>query len=548
MARRRARATAASLAVAMTLAAAVRLPRVLADDFPINDGGVFLVMIGEIAAGGLRLPVTTSYNDGTSPMAYPPLAFYAAAAIHRAAGVPVLALLRILPVAASLATVAAFFFLARALLGATWLATVAAMAFAVQPRSYEYMIMGGGLPRSFGFLFACIAVTCALRLAITRRALSGVAAAVALGLAMLSHPEMGLWAAASVALVGASRGLDRRMVVALAAVAAGAAVIAAPWWVVTLARHGLSPFVAAAHTSGWGLRSLLGLTNQWVVGEMGLAPLTMLAFVGALASLTRRALLLPAWLVLTFVVVPRSAPTPATVPVALLAARALVEVVVPLLARRRDRSRVAQPDAPGEGGAVGGEGPHPLLATAVMAPALAYTLLVSNLWRTPADWPALRRVPPEEREAMAWVAANIDREARFAVASGVVTWWVDPVDAWFPALSGRVSVATPNGAEWLPGGEFMRRVQAHAALQRCDGSEPDCLALWQERFAMPISHVYVSRFPTAGGPPRSAAVAGEGFTVLYSGPGALVLARDMPGDVAAPTGAPGPEGGGRDSH
>jgi hypothetical protein len=530
----------------LAVAAAVRLPRVLADAFPINDGGVFLVMIGELAGGGWALPHATTYNDASIPFAYPPLALYVAAAIHRVAGVPVLTLLRVLPAAASLATVAAFFFLARSLLGATWLATLAAMAFAVLPRSYEYMIMGGGLPRSFGFLFACIAVTCAHRLAAARRAAAGLAAAVALGLALLSHPEMGLWAAASVALVVASRGLDRRTLAALAAVAAGAAAIAAPWWAVTLARHGLAPFVAAAHTSGWGLRPMLGLLSRWVVDETGLAPLTALAFVGTLAALGRRAFLLPAWLVLTFAVVPRSAPTPATVPIALLAARALVDVVVPLLERWRNRGRAALPGAPGAAGEGSPARLRMLLAVVVMVPALAYALVVSNLRRTPEEWPSLRRVPPAEREAMAWVAASVGEEARFAVVSGVRTWWVDPVDAWFPALTGRTSLATPNGAEWLPGGEFARRVRAHEALQRCDGAEVDCLERWADRFEMRFSHVYMSKRPTTAGPRRTSALAGDGLTVIYDGPGATVLARRGPGGGAASAGAPDPgEGGDR---
>ena len=514
----------------------------LADDFPINDGGVFFVMIGEIAGGSLALPTATSYNDASIPMAYPPLAFYVAAAIHRAAGVPVLTLLRILPVTASLATVAALFFLARSLLGATWLATLAAMAFAVLPRSYEYMIMGGGLPRSFGFLFACIAVTCAHRLAVARCALWGVAAAVALGLAVLSHPEMGLWAAASVALVAASRGLDRWTVAAVAAVGAGAAAVAAPWWAVTLARHGLAPFVAAAHTSSWGIASVLGLLSRHVVGETGLVPLTALGVVGAVAALARRELLLPAWLGLTFAVVPRSAPTPATMPVALLAACALAEVVVPIVARRLERRRGARRGQADVAGA--SARPRPLLAAALLAPALGYTLVFSNLRRTPEEWPSMRRVPPAEREAMAWVAANVGEEAHFAVASGVRTWWVDPVDAWFPALTGRVSVATPNGAEWLPGGEFMRRVRAHEALQRCDGAEADCLSRWAERFEMRFTHIYVSKRPTGAGPLRTAAMAGDGFTVIYEGSGAAVLARDGPRGAAGSSVAAGPDEGG----
>jgi hypothetical protein len=507
---RSARTTVGCILAVLALAAVVRLPRVLVDDFPINDGGVFYVMIGEIARDGLTLPATTSYNGDSSPTAYPPLSLFATAALHLATGVPVLTLLRVLPVAANLATAVAVFFLARSLLAEAWLATFAAMAFAVLPRSYEYMIMGGGLTRSFGFLWGCVAVACAHRLLLTRRVGVGAAAAATLGLALLSHPEMGLWAAASVVLVVAARGLDRWSLRAVAALAAGAAVVAAPWWAVTLARHGFAPFVAAAGTSSWGLRPMLGLLSRWVVGETGLVPLTALAFLGAVAALVRRELLLPAWVVVTFAVVPRSAATPATVPLALLAAWALGEVVLPRLER-------------GFGLRTGAR--RALLAVLVAAPALAYTLVVSNLRRTPETWPSLRRVPPAEREAMAWVAAHVGAAERFAVITGVETWWVDPVDAWFPALTARASVATPNGAEWLPGGEFARRVRAHQALQRCCGADPGCLTRWAESFGGEFSHVYVSARAAPAGTRQAAAMAGDAFAVVYAGAGATVLSR-----------------------
>ena len=526
-----ARVAAGCILAVLALAAVVRLPRVLADDFPINDGGVFYVMIGEIARDGLTLPATTSYNGAAIPTAYPPLSLFVTAALHLATGVPVLTLLRVLPVAANLATAVAVFFLARSLLGGAWLAAFAAMAWAVLPRSYEYMIMGGGLTRSFGFLWGCVAVACAHRLAVTRRVRAGAAAAVTLAMALLSHPEMGLWAAASVVLVVAARGLDRWSLWAVAALAAGAAVVAAPWWAVTLARHGLAPFVAAAGTSSWGLRPMLGLLSRWVVGETGLVPLTALAFVGAVAALARRELLLPAWLVITFAVVPRSAATPATVPLALLAAWALGELVLPRLERVFDFRAGAR---------------RALLAVAVVAPALAYTLVVSNLRRTPETWSSLRRVPPAEREAMAWVAAHLGAAERFAVVTGVETWWVDAVDAWFPALTGRASVATPNGAEWLPGGEFARRVGAHQALQRCGDAEPGCLTRWAERFGSEFSAVYVSARAAPAGSGQAAVMAGDGFAVVYAGAGATVLARrteDEHGTARGPADA-GRGGGG----
>ena len=230
------------------MAAVVRLPRVLADDFPINDGGFFFVMINELVGAKLALPLTTSYNGGCIPFTYPPLALYTAAAVHLATGASILGLLRFLPLIANLGTAAVFFFLARSVLGTASRAGLASLTFVLLPRSYEYLIMGGGLTRSFGFLFACLAVACGHRLFVGRRTAAGVPTAVALALAVLSHPEMGLWAAATLVLVVAVCGPDRRTIVAAAFVAVGAAAITSPWLVAMLTRHGLAPFLAASNT------------------------------------------------------------------------------------------------------------------------------------------------------------------------------------------------------------------------------------------------------------------------------------------------------------
>ncbi len=502
----------------------MRLPRTLADDFPINDGGIFFVMANELADARLALPATTSYNGARIPFAYPPLALYATAAIHMTTGASVLALLRFLPLLANLGAVAVCFLLARSILGTTSRAGLAALILVLLPRSYEYLIMGGGLTRSFGFLFASVAVACAHRLFVDRRAGAGVPTAAALALAVLSHPEMGLWAAASLALVVVAGGLERRTVAVAAAVAVGAAAIASPWWVTILARHGAAPFLAASGTSAWGLRPLLGLLGRGATGEAGLAPFAILALVGLLDAVVRRDFFLPAWLVMTFAVVPRSAPTPAVVPLALLATRALADVLLPRLERlaQAATARGGAPAAPGRGV------PRWALRAAVVAPLLGYTLVASNLRRTPEDWPSMRRVPRAEREAMRWVAANVGTDRRFVVASTSRSWWADPVDAWFPALTGRVSVATPNGAEWLPRGEFARRVRAYEALKRCAGVDPGCLDAVSERFGLAFTDVYVSKPPMAMGAvaaPNAARTAGGAFTVVYDGPGATVFAR-----------------------
>ncbi len=73
--------TALWLTVAFAAACLVRLPLVLADDVPLNDGGVFLAMATDPANARLAVPDFTSYNRAHIPFAYPPLGIFLTAAV-----------------------------------------------------------------------------------------------------------------------------------------------------------------------------------------------------------------------------------------------------------------------------------------------------------------------------------------------------------------------------------------------------------------------------------------------------------------------------------
>jgi hypothetical protein len=521
--------TALWLTVVLVAACLVRLPLVLADDFPVNDGGVFLAMATDLASARLAVPDFTSYNRAHIPFAYPPLGIFLTAAVHLATGWPVLELLRFLPLLANFGTAVVFFFLARRLLPGDAQAGAAAIAFVLLPRSYAWLIMGGGITRSFGFLFACASIVLTLRVLQERRRAAVVPAALCLGAAVLSHPEMGVWAPASIALLLAF-GLDRWRIARVIEIAAGAAAVAAPWWLFVASRHGLAPFRAASAVSGWSARSLLGMLSFDVSGEPHLTPLACLALIGAAVAIARRELLLPVWAVAAFVVVPRGAPTPFTVPLAILIAIGLTGVVLPVIGAR-DRIAVAdrpEPAWPPSGFMAPARSWRGAVQILVIAALVAYTVVASNLRRGPDDSAACRRVPAAERQAMAWVEANTPAQSTFAVVSSDAFWWTDPVNEWFPVLTGRASVAVPNGVEWVSGAEFDRRVRAHDALRLCPVVDAGCLAAFAARFHVAFTHVYVSKLAAKridGIVPVAALGADSAFVAVYDGPGATVFAR-----------------------
>lgn len=236
--------------VAATLAGlVVRLSYIIASDFPINDGGLFVVMTRELIEAGFQIPLTTSYNDLGIPFAYPPLGFYLAGAVTTATGTDLIELFRWFPLVLSVACVPAFALLAKELLEPS-AARASTYAYALVPASFAWPIMGGGLTRSLGLLFALLALA-AFVLALgggSRRA--ALLAAVLSGLTALSHPHVAAFLALSGIIVAVSRFRTRAAAVQLLLVGAGAIIVAAPWWLSVVTRHGITPFAAALGSGG----------------------------------------------------------------------------------------------------------------------------------------------------------------------------------------------------------------------------------------------------------------------------------------------------------
>jgi hypothetical protein len=507
---------------ALALALAVRLPTFVATDFPINDGAMFFSMVRDLIASDLRLPAFTTYNGGTIPFAYPPLGLYLAAVLAKLGIADPAALVRYLPLLANLATIAAFCFLALELLGRGRAAAFACLLFPLLPYSFQWVTMGGGVTRSFGFLFALLTAMWAHRAAVRGDPWHAAAAGGATAAAVLSHPEAGLFACATLALMFLLYRRDRAGLLQLLLVAASVVALTAPWWGMVLARHGPGPFLAASRTSEWSLSFVVALGMLALTAEPLLSVTGVLAALGLFAELARGRWLLPAWTVLTLAVVPRSAHTPLTMPFSLAAGVALAEVILPAL------------DAFARGclGHDGGGVRRRLLAgfRRAVPPVLAGWVLgygiLSNWTNFNLGRAGTRCLMPPERIAMAWVAAHTPPASTFVVVSAPASWFADAALEWFPTLSARRCLNTVQGAEWLPGGEYARRQELYAALKPC--TDPGCLERAAARQRSRFSHVYVSKTqtgPFAVAPLWQAMLETPGWQLAFDNGGASVFAR-----------------------
>ena len=115
-----------------------------------------------------------------------------------------------------------------------------------------------------------------------------------------------------------------------------AALVAAPWWLTVVARDGLAPFL-----SGGQATVDIGVTFQYLVtfsftDEPFLTVLGAIGLVGFLYQIATRRYVLPAWIVLVFVLAPRGAATSAMIPLSMLVAVAVDEVLLARLPERPD--------------------------------------------------------------------------------------------------------------------------------------------------------------------------------------------------------------------
>jgi len=486
---RRPRLDIGSLTAVVGAVVAGALVRVLpaTGGFPVNDGGMFTVMIEDLKAANFALPAFTTYNGADIPFAYPPLGFYLGALVSMLPGFDVLRALVWLPVVTSIATLAAFYPLARRFLGVHEAALLATFALAFTPRAYNWEIMGGGLTRSLGMFLAVLALTFLYDVYVrgSRRAI--VPAAVLASLAILSHLEMGWFTVYSSGLFLAfHRERFREKVIATGVIGLIVTAVTAPWWLAMLTEHGPGPLLAAMQTGDWSPLTVV----RMLMFDFGEAPLLdlipVLAAVGVFAAAGKGTWLLPAWVLLIFLLDPRKAPTLATFPIALLAGIGLYEVLLPALRRTAERIELVPASGSGRGARI---------ESAFVLTLLVYSLAsaaASGWTRTVFTWSPTSTLPAEERAAMEWIANETPEDSRFIVVTDSFRWAEDRTAEWFPALAERPSVATPQGYEWLSELPFASVEERYEELARCGHQSVSCLTEWSEAHSVAFTHVYLA--------------------------------------------------------
>ncbi|MBI1795049.1 MAG: hypothetical protein HYR70_12805 [Chloroflexi bacterium] len=462
--------------------ALVRFAPTLLAGSPINDGGMFYVMIEDLKANRFLLPAFTSYNYLNIPFAYPPLAFYVGG-LTSLLGISTLNIIRWVPPFISTLSILAFYWMASLMLDSRSKAALAVFAYALIPRSFSWYVMGGGLSRSFGVLFLLLVSAAAWAL-FTKPALKYVFLTALFGAgAVLSHPETGLHAAAACALIWLFKGRTARGLRDAAFVALGVVLLTSPWWGTVIIQHGFAPFQSALSTGGHGGFSWLAWITFDFAEERFVTLLTVFGLIGFAVQSIRREWFLQVWMLVPFIVEPRSAAAIAIFPMAILAGIGLSDFVIPNIAALAAGSRN---DAQDWAVLLSQSGAARIVMGFVLfialIGALTYDLTLANY-----------AVPADSRIAMQWVKLNAPADSKFLILTGRPDPFSDPSAEWFPVFAERTSQNTIQGREWLLGKNFLPFRDDLENLQNCLNATPVCLDDWASARETDFNFVYIEK-------------------------------------------------------
>jgi hypothetical protein len=509
-----------AIAAAIALAFAIRTAHILQAPFPLNDGGLFYAMTRDIQQANFGLPEVTSYNAASFPFTYSPLGLYIAGLLDNLTPFSLFDLFRLLPLIYTTLSVGAFFLLARRILPSATAVVAATFAFAIVPRSFIWLLMGGGVTRGLGMLLALLALHEVHRTFTTYRMRYAFSAALLSGLTVLAHLETGWFLAFSIAIFFLWFGKERHSVISSVVIAGGTLLVTSPWLIAVVQRHGTEPFLAANSSGGsvfsggaitdYALTSLARLVST---SEPFFPLIAMLGAVGLLCAVRHKLTVLAVWWAAIILLDVRAYPTFTTIPVAMLAGMAVSDIVIPMLDRAHSEFGMVAASGSNGHGAVDANGNGngngavsraarfhlpayvslPGWQTMVILLFLLTYAAVGAMIRRPGlggEGEYLTPLSSGERTAMHWIAEETPPSSAFLVMPRG-PWQVDKESEWFPVLAARPSIATVQGTEWSPDGGFDAAIAAFDGAWDCGYQSSECLATWAQTNGKSFTHIYI---------------------------------------------------------
>lgn len=100
----------------------------------------------------------------------------------------------------------------------------------------------------------------------------------------------------------------------------------------------------------------------------------------------------------------------------------------------------------------------------------------------------------------------------------------DPWSEWFPAITGRKSLATIFGYEWVNDGKFGERIRRYDSLQACARKNTDCLSEWERETRLEFAYLYL-QLEDATLPLQLSLESSQEYALIYKTETAAIFAR-----------------------
>ncbi len=464
---------------ALIFGAFVRLYAPAQTDFPILDGGLFYTMIQDILSNDFRLPHFTSFNQANIPFAYPPMAFYLAAFLSRYLQIELIEIIHWIPAVLSIASIPVFFLLGKSILKDNFLASLATCAYAMLPATFDLYIVGGGLTRSWGMLFALLTIRSVYLMYLQRSIKLLFQTAIFASLLILGHPETTFHTFFIVCLLWFFFGKDMRSFLQSLVIAMIVLVLTSPWWLTVVMRHGISPYLSSLQ-SGWHhLFFWTPILKMDFAGERFVDIVTVIGMVGFIVQISRKQYLLPIWLLLPFITEPRNPTLFASMALCLLAAVGFQQIAQSITSLTLNHS-LENSFAVSR-----------ILSSRIGKLWLTFFLIYPLISAFSTSLQLSTYVlTVEQQKAFEWIKANTPKDSRFLILSFEGTFMM-PFQEWLPSLTERINIAVEVGYEWLPNRAFEKRRQAFVKLNPCVFESIQCAESWAIEQGLTFDYVIV---------------------------------------------------------
>jgi|GEM_PF-3296710 len=470
---------------------------------PVHLGGFFFSGAETIANNQYILPLKIQhYTEEGLPFAYPPLQIYLTAFIVHGLGVSMERTALLLPAIYFIIIQPPVFIFFQELAESEVIAGASSVAFILPPVSQRIALNSAAPVYSGALFWTILAAYSGLKFFKSESRHWLVAAACTWGLVLLSHPTKTAWVAVSYLFLWAWFSRSLRGLVGGAVISAGGILLASPWWTIVIYQHGIDPFLHATSTHG-GLFPLQITIDYFQVRFQS----TAWVGIGLLGATWLTVSARPApviWILVTAAVIPIGEPT---LLASVLAGAGAVWVARTSTAIIKNFSRKWA------------SWPHKrrFLNEQQTSTMILLLILLISLPAAVSSTVAVANnqpIEPEEKSGFDWVASNTEAEAKFFIVGR-------QEQDWFPAYTNRTVVATPYGAEWVPGGQA-RQYQLRRELLQCDSVT--CISWVNDTQDLRLDYIYIAKGHTNSDITKSARTSSE-WSVVYDQDGVTVIGR-----------------------